>query len=89
MAAHDHAHQHHHHGPSDPHDDHAHSSVGALRAFRWGTALNIGLVLVQGTAGLALGSVALLADAVHNAATMPTSGAHSCIWPPTPASRWA
>lgn len=68
MAAHDRAHQHHHHGPSDPHDDHAHSSGGALRAFRWGTALNIGLVLVQGAAGLALGSVALLADAVHNAA---------------------
>ncbi len=67
MAAHDHAHHHHHHGPPDPHDDHAHSSVGALRAFRWGTALNVGLVLVQGAAGFALGSVALLADAVHNA----------------------
>ncbi len=38
-----------------------------MRAFRWGTALNVALVLVQGAAGFALGSVALLADAVHNA----------------------
>jgi cobalt-zinc-cadmium efflux system protein len=57
----------HDHAPDDPHDRHAHTDGGALRAFRWGTGLNIALVVVQVAAGLALGSMALLADAVHNA----------------------
>ena len=53
-ASHDH-HHHHHHGPAD---------FG--RAFAIGTALNLGFVLVEGTAGFLTDSVALLADAGHN-----------------------
>lgn len=49
---HDH---HHHHGPAD---------FG--RAFAIGTALNLGFVLIEGTAGFVTDSVALLADAGHN-----------------------
>ena len=55
MAGH-HDHDHHHaHGPAD---------FG--RAFALGAALNIGFVLVEGTAGFLTDSVALLADAGHN-----------------------
>jgi cobalt-zinc-cadmium efflux system protein len=54
MAA-SHDHHHHHHGPAD---------FG--RAFAVGTALNLGFVLVEGTAGFLTDSVALLADAGHN-----------------------
>lgn len=62
-------HHHHSHGHAhdDPHDHHAHTDGGTLRAFRWGTALNVLLVGVQVAAGLVLGSMALMADAVHNA----------------------
>jgi cobalt-zinc-cadmium efflux system protein len=72
MAPHDHsahgqAHGPHRHGADDPHDHHAHVDGGALRAFRWSTVLNVGLVAAQLAAGAWLGSVALLADAVHNA----------------------
>jgi len=62
--------RHHHshgHAHDDPHDHHAHTDGGTLRAFRWGTTLNVLLVVVQVVAGLLLGSMALLADAVHNA----------------------
>ncbi len=56
-------HGHHLHGP---HDDHGHAGV---QGWRYGLAigLNIGIVVVQLIAGLALQSTALLADAGHNA----------------------
>ena len=55
MAGH-HEHDHHHaHGPAD---------FG--RAFAIGTALNLGFVLLEGTAGFLTDSIALLADAGHN-----------------------
>ena len=54
--AHDHGHAHHHHAPA---------SFG--RAFAIGISLNIVLVAAQIGFGLAAHSVALLADAVHNA----------------------
>ncbi len=53
---HDHAHHHHHHAPA---------SFGV--AFAVGAALNIGFVAAQIGWGIAAGSMALLADAVHNA----------------------
>ena len=53
--AHGHRHGHHHHAPG-----------GHDRAFAIGTALNMGLVVVQVVVGLAAGSMALLADGVHN-----------------------
>lgn len=49
--------------------DHTHDS-SALRdlgpAFKWAIALNVGYVLIEAAAGLAIGSLALLADAAHN-----------------------
>lgn len=39
---------------------------GTLGAFRWGMALNIGLVIAEAVAGVMIDSVALLADAAHN-----------------------
>jgi cobalt-zinc-cadmium efflux system protein len=56
---HDHAHHHHHH------HHHAPASFGV--AFAVGAALNIGFVAAQIGWGIAAGSMALLADAVHNA----------------------
>ncbi len=56
------AHQHHH-----QHDHaHGHGRGGHGRAFAIGTALNVGFVAVEIVAGLAAGSIALLADAAHN-----------------------
>ena len=40
---------------------------GLGRAFAWGAGLNIGFVLIEIGAGLFAGSLALLADAGHNA----------------------
>lgn len=57
--AHDHSHHGHDHGHS-----HAPSDFG--RAFLLGTALNLGFVLVEAGFGLAVNSMALLADAGHN-----------------------
>jgi cobalt-zinc-cadmium efflux system protein len=57
---HDHHHHHEHHG-----HDHAPKSFGP--AFAIGTALNSGLVAAQIAVGLTAHSMALLADAVHNA----------------------
>jgi cobalt-zinc-cadmium efflux system protein len=66
------------HPPSDRHDGHGHArghshehSHGHLdgvadRAFAIGTALNAGFVVVELTAGIAVNSVALVADGVHN-----------------------
>ncbi|UZK67610.1 cation diffusion facilitator family transporter [Sphingomonas sp. M1-B02] len=46
--------------------NHSHAPASFGRAFAIGTALNIGFVLVEGTAGFLTDSVALLADAGHN-----------------------
>ena len=65
-SGHDHVHA---HGPGqhgDPHDHHAHISGHGLAAFRFGTLLNLGLVLAEAAVGFAVGSMALLADAGHN-----------------------
>jgi cobalt-zinc-cadmium efflux system protein len=75
MASHP-AHQHHHdhrHGHAHSHEhrhgrrghSHAPSTFGA--AFALATALNIGLVVIQAVYGLLAHSMALLADAGHNA----------------------
>lgn len=60
---------HHHHGPAGhSHSGHGHSHAPKDfgRAFAIGTVLNLGFVLVEGLAGIATGSMALLADAGHN-----------------------
>lgn len=60
---------HHHHGPAaHSHGSHGHSHAPKDfgRAFAIGTVLNLGFVLVEGLAGIATGSMALLADAGHN-----------------------
>ncbi len=60
---------HHHHGPAGhSHSGHGHSHAPTDfgRAFAIGTVLNLGFVLVEGLAGIATGSMALLADAGHN-----------------------
>ncbi|MBO9621187.1 MAG: cation transporter [Sphingomonas sp.] len=57
-ASHDHAHDHHGH--------HHHAPADFGRAFAIGTALNLGFVVIEGTAGFLIDSVALLADAGHN-----------------------
>ncbi|MBA4762762.1 cation diffusion facilitator family transporter [Sphingomonas sp.] len=60
---------HHHHGPAGhSHSGHGHSHAPQDfgRAFAIGTVLNLGFVLVEGLAGIATGSMALLADAGHN-----------------------
>ena len=65
-SGHDHEHS---HGPGqhgDPHDHHAHISGHGLAAFRFGTLLNLGLVLAEAAVGFAVGSMALLADAGHH-----------------------
>jgi cobalt-zinc-cadmium efflux system protein len=64
-------HSHPHHENSlppgqDPHDHHAHVSAHGLAAFRFGTLLNLGLVAAEAAVGVAVGSMALLADAGHN-----------------------
>ncbi len=62
---------HHHHGPAG-HDHqghghgHSHAPTDFGRAFAIGTVLNLGFVLLEGLAGIATGSMALLADAGHN-----------------------
>ena len=64
---HGHADPHSHgHGPGeDPHDHHAHTDRAALGAFRTSTILNLGLVVLEAGVGVAIGSLALLADAGH------------------------
>ncbi len=59
----DHDHDHHDHGHGD-HHHHVPKSFG--RAFAIGTALNIGIVVLQTVYGLVAHSTALLADAGHN-----------------------
>lgn len=49
--------------------DHAHD-ISVVRdlgpAFKWAVVLNVSYVLIEAAAGLAIGSLALLADAAHN-----------------------
>jgi cobalt-zinc-cadmium efflux system protein len=56
-------HDHAHHG----HDHHAHAPKNFGTAFALGTVLNVALVAAQVVVGLSAHSMALLADAVHNA----------------------
>lgn len=62
MGSHHHDHD---HGAGHAHG-HAHGVTNYGRAFAIGIALNIGFVLIEGAAGLASGSLALVADAGHN-----------------------
>lgn len=64
---HGHGHGHDHGERTDPHDLHAVGSGRKMLAFRVSIGLNTALVAAQIAAGLWLGSVALVADAVHNA----------------------
>lgn len=65
---HDHSHDHGHpHGHDDPHDRHAIAHEGASGRYVIGVVLNIALVIVQAVVGFAIGSMALLGDAGHNA----------------------
>ncbi|UVO50283.1 cation diffusion facilitator family transporter [Sphingomonas sp. SUN019] len=64
MSGHAHTHAHgHDHGHAH---GHSHAPARWDRAFAIGIALNLAYVLVEGGAGLWIGSVALLADAGHN-----------------------
>ncbi len=58
----------HHHDHHGHHDHHAQGDALAAQgpAFRLGIALNLGYVIAEAGAGLATGSMALLADAGHN-----------------------
>ncbi len=58
---HDHQHDH------DDHDHHGHAPARFGTAFALGAVLNIGLVAAQIVYGIAANSMALLADAAHNA----------------------
>lgn len=66
-SGHGHGHGHSHGDATDPHDLHAVGSGRKMLAFRVSIGLNTALVAAQIAAGLWLGSVALVADAVHNA----------------------
>lgn len=63
---HDHGHGHHGHGHGHGHAGHAHAPADFGRAFAIGIALNTGFVLLEASAGLIYGSMALIADAGHN-----------------------
>src|SRR5579871_4834532 len=68
---HDHGHHHHHaHG----HHDHAHGPADFGRAFAIGIALNAGYVVAEAVYGLLANSLALLADAGHNAGDVVSLG---------------
>ncbi len=57
-----HGHGHHGHG----HHGHSHAPADFGRAFLIGIVLNTGFVLIEASAGLVYGSMALIADAGHN-----------------------
>ena len=63
---HDHAHDDHGHGDADSHTGHSHAPKDFGFAFAVGTALNIGIVILEATFGILSNSMALLADAGHN-----------------------
>jgi cobalt-zinc-cadmium efflux system protein len=65
MSGHAHAHHGHDRGHGHGHG-HSHAPARWDRAFAIGIALNLAYVLIEGGAGLWIGSVALLADAGHN-----------------------
>lgn len=48
------------------HDHDVPATLDLTSAFKWAVALNVGYVLVEATAGIVTGSLALLADAAHN-----------------------
>jgi cobalt-zinc-cadmium efflux system protein len=56
-----------HHGHAHGHHGHAISSQGIDRAMAIGVVLNVGFVIVEAVFGVISGSLALLADAGHNA----------------------
>jgi len=70
MAGHDHSHHrgddhvHSHHGHSHHGHSHDHSQVGNAR-LALAAAVNVGFAVIQVIVGLALGSVVVLADALH------------------------
>lgn len=68
MHAHAHPHDHHGHGHDHGHGHHHHHHAPADfgHAFAVGIALNTAFVVVEAGAGLAYGSMALIADAGHN-----------------------
>jgi len=63
----DHAHDHHRGHHHDHHHGHAHARATFGTAFALATALNIALVAIQAIYGVLAHSMALLADAGHNA----------------------
>lgn len=63
---HDHPHTSHYHGHEHDHD-HQHPHVDFGRAFFWGILLNTAFILAEVIYGLSAHSLALLADAGHNA----------------------
>jgi cobalt-zinc-cadmium efflux system protein len=64
---HDHDHAHGHgHSHAHGHHGHSHAPKDFGRAFAIGTALNLGFVVIEASAGLMTHSLALLADAGHN-----------------------
>ncbi|MBT9384020.1 cation diffusion facilitator family transporter [Pseudooceanicola sp. CBS1P-1] len=64
---HDHDHHHgHSHGHGHHHHHHHDVDLGGDRRLAWAVAINILLTVVQIVAGLFAGSLALIADAVHN-----------------------
>lgn len=67
MMAHAHAHNHDHHSHTHEHGHgHHHAPADFGRAFLIGIILNTGFVLLEASAGLIFGSMALIADAGHN-----------------------
>src|ERR1700691_2530543 len=66
MASH-HRHEHHHGHHHGHHHDHSDASTSFGTAFAIATVLNVALVAVQATYGVVAHSMALLADAGHNA----------------------
>src|ERR1700730_16281427 len=65
--AHEHGHHHVHHHDHGHHHGHSHAPATFGSAFAIATALNIALVIIQATYGILAHSMALFADAGHNA----------------------
>ncbi|MCW5696583.1 MAG: cation transporter [Bauldia sp.] len=64
------AHHHHHHGHGHHGHDHSHGPSAAViagdRKVAWAIAVNLALTVAQVIGGIAAGSLALIADAIHN-----------------------
>lgn len=68
MHGHSHGHHSHGHGHShDAHDEHAVADAPTQGAFKLSVLLNLALVLIEAGVGFFVGSMALVADAGHNA----------------------